>query len=80
MNDADILTEAILGSIEDQDNDVIWWMKFLIATIASIQSKSDVEKAVDKLQDLSLLSFYGNEIRSLTLKIETFLMKEWTEN
>lgn len=80
MNDVDILTEAILGSIEDQDNDVIWWMKFLIATIASIQSKSDVEKAVDKLQDLSLLSFYGNEIRSLTLKIETFLMKEWTEN
>ena len=38
-----------------------------------------MEEALDKLQDLSLFSSYGNEIRYLTLKIETFLNKERTE-
>ena len=41
--------------------------------------KGDIEEALDKLQDLSLFSSYGDEIRSLTLKIETFLNKERTE-
>ena len=39
-------------------------------------SKGDIKEALDKLQDLSLFSSYGDEIRSLTLKIETFLNKE----
>ena len=43
------------------------------------KSKGDIEEALDKLQDLSLFSSYGDEIRSLTLKIETFLNKERTE-
>ena len=43
------------------------------------KSKEDIEDALDKLQDLSLLSSYGDEIRSLTLKIEAFLNKERTE-
>ena len=42
-------------------------------------SKGDIEEALDKLQDLSLFSSYGDEIRSLTLKIEIFLNKERTE-
>ena len=42
-------------------------------------SKGDIKEALDKLQDLSLFSSYGDEIRSLTLKIETFLNKEQTE-
>ena len=43
-------------------------------------SKGDIEKALDKVQDLSLFSSYGHEIRSLNLKIETFLNKERTED
>ena len=43
------------------------------------KSKGDIEEALDKLQDLSLFSSYGHEIRSLTFKIETFLNKERTE-
>ena len=43
------------------------------------KSKGDIEEALDKLQDLSLFKSYGDEIRSLTLKIETFLNKERTE-
>ena len=43
------------------------------------KSKEDTEEALDKLQDLSLFSSYRDEIRSLTLKIETFLNKERTE-
>ena len=43
------------------------------------KSKGDTEEALDKLQDLSLFSSYRDEIRSLTLKIETFLNKERTE-
>ena len=43
------------------------------------KSKRDIEEALDKLQDLSLFSSYGDEIRSLTLKIETFRNKERTE-
>ena len=43
------------------------------------KSEGDIEEALDKLQDLSLFSSYGDEIRSLTLKIETFLNKERTQ-
>ena len=84
MGDADILAEVIRpGSIEDEDdnndnhddlNDIdcpppLTW-----------PSKGDIEEALDKLQDLSLHSSYGDEIRSLTLKIEIFLNKGQTES
>ena len=42
-------------------------------------SKGDIQENLDKLQDLPLLSSYGDEIRTLILKIETFLNKEQTE-
>ena len=39
-------------------------------------SKEEIVEAWDKLgQDLSLFSSYGDEIRSLTLKIETFCIR-----
>ena len=44
------------------------------------KTKGDIEEASNKLQDLSLFSSYGDEIRSLTLKIEIFLNKERTED
>ena len=84
MSHADILAKFIRSdSIEDEDDDddndddlndntddldyptPLTWM-----------SKGDMKEALDKLQDLSLFSSYGDEIRSLTLKIETFLNKE----
>ena len=87
MSHADILAKVIRSdSIEDEDDDddndddlndntddldyptPLTWM-----------SKGDIEEALDKLQDLSLFSSYGDEIRSLTLKIETFLNKERIE-
>ena len=87
MSHADILAKVIRSdSIEDEDDDddndddlndntddldyptPLTWM-----------SKGDIKEALDKLQDLSLFSSYGDEIRSLTLKIETFLNKERIE-
>ena len=64
--------------IEDQDDDVVEDLDF--SPPVTLLSKSDAEEALDKLEDLSLLSSYGKEIRSLTLKIETFLSKERTES
>ena len=42
-------------------------------------SKGDIEEVLDKLQDLSLFSSYGDKISPLTLKIEALLNKERTE-
>ena len=42
-------------------------------------TKEDIKEALDKLQDLSLFSSYGDGIRSLILKLETFLNKEQIE-
>ena len=87
MSDADILVIEVIrpDSIEDEydddDNDD------LNDNIDDLDcpppltqpSQGDIEEALDKLQDLSLFSSYGDEIRSLTLKIDTFLNKERTE-
>ena len=67
MSDADILTEVIPDSIENQDVDVIEDLDF--SPPLTRPSKSDVEEVLDKLQDLSLFSSYSNEIWSLILKI-----------
>ena len=77
MSDADIHTEVIPDSIENQDGDVIEDLDF--SPPLTRPSKSDVEEVLDNLQDLSLFSSYGNEIRSLILKIETFLNKARTD-
>ena len=78
LSDADILTEVIPDSIEDQDDDVN--DDFNFSPPLTCSSKSDVEGVLYRLQDLSLFSSYGNEVWSLTLKIETFLNKEETES
>ena len=76
MSDADILIKVIADAIEDRDDDVIEDLDF--SPPLTHPSKSDVQEAIDKLQDLFLFSSYGNEIRSLALKIETFLTRnEW---
>ena len=78
MSDAGFLTDVIPDSIEDQDDDVI--EELGLSSPLTHPSKSDVEEALDKLQDLSLFSSCGNKIWYLTLKIETFLNKERTES
>ena len=70
-------TSHLPDYIEDQDDDVIKDLYFSPPPMRL--SKSDAEEALAKLQDLSLFISYGNKIRSLTLKIETFLNKEQTE-
>ena len=87
MSDADILAEVIWAdSIEheddEDDND-----DDLSDNIDNLDSpppltpptKEDIKEALDKLQDLSLFSSYGDGIRSLILKLETFLNKEQIE-
>ena len=58
MSYTNFLIEFLPNSIEDQDDDVIEDLDFSPPLMRP--SKSDVEKALDKLQDLSLLSSYGN--------------------
>ena len=58
MSYTNFLIEFLPNSIEDQDDDVIEDLDF--SPLLMRPSKSDVEKALDKLQDLSLLSSYGN--------------------
>ena len=87
MSDVDIPAEVIQpDSIEDEDDDDDNDID-LNDNIDDLDcpppltrpSKGDIEEALDKLQGLSMFSFYGDKIRSLTLKIETFLNKEETE-
>ena len=81
MSDADILAEVIRpDSVEDEDDDDDN-VNDLNDNIDDLDcppplprpSKGDIEEALDKLQDLSLFSSYGEE------KIEAFLNKERTE-
>ena len=77
MSDADIPAEV---NDDDNDDDLSDNIDDLdCPSPLTWPSKGDIEEALDKLQDLSLFSSYGDEIRSLTLKIETFLNKERTE-
>ena len=40
----------------------------------------EIEESLDKLRDLSLFSTHGDEIQSLTLKLEELLDKERLQN
>ena len=86
MIDADVLTEVMqTDSIEgeddgeDNDDDLSDNIDYLVVDCPpplKRLSKEDIEEILHKLLDLSLFSSYGDDIRSLTLKIETFLNKE----
>ena len=83
MSDADILVEVLRPDFiddedDDDDNDD------LNDNIDDLDcsppltrtSKGDIEEVLDELQDLSLFTSYGDEIKSRTLKIEIFLNKD----
>ena len=84
MSDADLLANVIRpDSIEDEgdddnnDDDLNDNVNDLDCPPPLIRpSNENIEGALDNLQVLSLFSSYGDEIRSLILKIETFLNKE----
>ena len=86
MIDADVLIEVMqTDSIEgeddgdDNDDDLSDNIDDLVVDCPpplKRPSKEDIEETLNKLLDLSLFSSYGDDIRSLTLKIETFLNKE----
>ena len=87
MSNADVLAEVTRpDSIEDEDDDDDN-DDGLNNNVDDLDcpppltrpSKWGIEEALDKLQDPSLFSSHRDEIRSLTLKIETFLNKERTE-
>ena len=89
MIDADVPTEvmqtdSIEGEDDGEDNDdnLSDNIDYLVVDCPpplKRPSKEDIEETLNKILDLSLFSSYGDDIRSLTLKIETFLNKEWTE-
>ena len=87
MSDADILAEVMWpDSIEheddedDNDDDVSDKIDNLDSPPPlTPPTKEDIKEALDKLQDLSLFSSYGDGIRYLILKLETFLNKEQIE-
>ena len=43
-------------------------------------SNREIEESLDKLRDISLFSKHGDEIQSLTLKLEALLDKEMLQN
>ena len=68
VSDADILTEVIPDSIEDQDDDFhlddLNLDDLDYSPPLTHPYKSNVEQALDKQQDFSLFSFYGTNLVS----------------
>ena len=75
-NDDNIIAEVIEGENEesgdDQDDEE--------STPPTRPSTNEVEDALETLQDLSLFSTRGDEIRSLVLNMESLLVRERIDN
>ena len=75
-DDDDIIAEVIEGenkeSEDDQDDEG--------NNPPTLPSTNEVEDALETLQDLSMFSTYGDEIRSLLLNMESLLVRERIDN
>ena len=73
INDDVILSDIIDDADDDleKDEDI---------PPPSRPSNREIEESLDKLRDLSLFSTHGDEIQSLTLKLEALLDKERLQN
>ena len=75
-NDDDIIVEVIKGynkeSEDDQDNEE--------RTPPTRLSTNEVEDTLETLQDLSMFSTRGDEIRPLVLNMENLLLRQWIDN
>ena len=75
-NDDDIMTEVIKGENEESEDD----QHDEESTSPMHPSTNEVEDVLETLQDLSMFSTHGDEIRSLLLNMERLLVRKWTDN
>ena len=75
-NDDDIIAEVIEGENEESEDD----QDDEESTPPTRPSTNEVEDALETLQDLSLFSTRGDEIRSLVLNMESLLVRERIDN
>ena len=75
-NDDDIIAEITEGENEESEDD----QGDEESTPPTSPSTNEVEGALETLQDLSMFSTRGEEIRSLVLNIESLLVREWIDN
>ena len=71
-NDDDIIAEVIEGENEESEDD----QDDEESTPPTRPSTNEVEDALETLQDLSMFSTRGDEIRSLVLNMESLLVRE----
>ena len=75
-NDDDIIAEITEGENEESEDD----QGDEESTPPTSPSTNEVEGALETLQDLSMFSTLGEEIRSLVLNIESLLVRERIDN
>ena len=75
-NDDDIIAEITEGENEESEDD----QGDEESTPPTSPSTNEVEGALETLQDLSMFSTRGEEIRSLVLNIESLLVRERIDN
>ena len=75
-NDDDIIVEVIEGENEESEDD----QDDEESTPPTRPSTNEVEDALETLQDLSMFSTLGDEIRSLVLNMESLLVCERINN
>ena len=80
ITSAPIITDDVILSdiIDDADDDLEKDEEDIPPP--SRPSNREIEESLDKLRDLSLFSTHGDEIQSLTLKLEVLLDKERLQN
>ena len=82
ITSAPIITDDVILSdiIDDADDDLEKDEEDEDIPPPSRPSNRQIEESLDKLRDLSLLRTHGDEIQSLTLKLEALLDKERLHN
>ena len=82
ITSAPIITDGVILSdiIDDADDDLEKDEEDKDIPPPSRPSNREIEESLDKLRDLSLFSTHGDEIQSLTLKLEALLDKERLQN
>ena len=82
ITSAPIITDDVILSdiIDDADDDLEKDEEDEDIPPPSRPSNREIEESLDKLRDLSLFSTHGDEIQSLTLKLEALLDKERLQN
>ena len=75
-NDDDIIAEITEGENEESEDD----QGDEESTPPTSPSTNEVEGALETLQDLSMFSTRGEEIRSLVLNMESLLVRERIDN